>query len=86
MPRPRMLGKSGEKSNKAKLSNEMVIQIKELLLQGEKHSDIAVWFKVSVSTINAISSGLTWRHIQLPKDVSDAAIEEMIRKISSRED
>jgi transposase len=47
----------------AKLTDEQVVQIKNLLARGYRQCDIAKDFGVSRSTINDMANGHTWAHI-----------------------
>lgn len=49
----------------AKLTNEQVIEIKNLLQRGYKQADIARDFKVSRQIISDISLNKTWQHIKI---------------------
>jgi hypothetical protein len=54
----------GEQHYKAKLKNEDVTIIKNLLFDGSRHSTIARKFNVSISTIQDILKGRSWkRHV-----------------------
>lgn len=51
-------------NNKVKLNKEKVIEIKKLLLKGElNHPQIAQLYGVTVSTIEYIKYGRTWKHV-----------------------
>lgn len=52
----------GEKNGRAKLTEEKVKEIKQLL--GSKtHNEIAKQFKVSASTVGMIATGRVWTHL-----------------------
>lgn len=54
---------SGDKNHMAKLNNEKVKKIKELISEGNKDKDIAEMFGVSRTTINGIRNNKSWKHI-----------------------
>ena len=56
----KIFGNSGEKNGRAKLTQELVYKIKDMLSKKIKHEDIANTFNVSKSTISAISTGRNW--------------------------
>ena len=57
----------GEKHGSAKLTAVQVRKIKAMLAEDKMFmSEIALEFGVSQTTIHAIKSGKTWRHVQLP--------------------
>lgn len=60
---PTKPGPVGEKSKNAKLSNEKVLKIKEMLRDEIKQKDIAIIFKVSYATISDIHLKRTWKHL-----------------------
>jgi LCP family protein required for cell wall assembly len=51
------------KNSQTKLTPEQVLQIKELLLNGCNHKDIADMFNISRSVITRISNGKRWSNI-----------------------
>jgi metal-dependent hydrolase (beta-lactamase superfamily II) len=51
------------KNSQTKLTPEQVLQIKELLLNGCNHQDIADRFNISRSVITRISNGKRWSNI-----------------------
>ena len=51
---------TGEKNHNSKLTNDNVLDIRELLNSGESHSRIASMFGVSRPTITLINTGSTW--------------------------
>jgi hypothetical protein len=53
----------GEKCFKAKLKNEDVLKIRELLEENVAISKIAAMFPISIRTIYDIKYGKTWKHI-----------------------
>ena len=53
----------GEDYNHAKLTNNHVIEIRQLLSKGIYQKDIASIYNVSQDTISAIKLGQTWSHI-----------------------
>jgi len=54
----------GEKHGSAKLTREQVKRIKAMLAEDKMFmSEIALEFGVSQTTIHAIKSGKTWRHV-----------------------
>lgn len=55
----------GENHGCAKLTNEDVIEIKKLLMDGESQRAIANTFNVSRNTITFIQKGKTWTHIHV---------------------
>ena len=55
----------GELNGYSKLTEGKVRSIKRLLERGIYHKDIAKIFNVSLSTINKISRGVRWAHVQL---------------------
>ena len=55
----------GEDNGSSKLTNMQVVEIKELLQRNIPHSLIAVIYKVSLTSIYNISSGLRWSHIKI---------------------
>jgi len=54
---------TGERVGTAKLTNEDVLQIKELLAKGFSQRKIAKMFKVAQCTITDINKKRTWQHI-----------------------
>jgi DNA-binding transcriptional regulator YiaG len=52
----------GSKHYKAKLSESQVVDIKSLRQSGMMLKDLAAEFGVSMSTINSIAKGRTWKH------------------------
>ena len=61
----KFLGFVGENNNMAKLMNDDVKQIKELLRSTNLfHKEIALRFNISKGVIADISSNRTWLHIQ----------------------
>lgn len=54
---------SGEKCYNAKLSNQDVILIRDMVKQGTKQADIARNYKVTRTTINDIVKKRSWRYI-----------------------
>lgn len=59
-PRAGMLG---ERNWNSKLTLEDVLSIKEMLKSGVKQKDIATLFNVKAPTIQGISSGKAWKHV-----------------------
>lgn len=57
--------KKGEESNFVKLTEEQVRQIPDLLKQGMKKCNIAKLFNVKNTTITEITSGRSWKHLNL---------------------
>lgn len=55
----------GEKNNKAILTTEQVIRIKESLSLGVRVKDLAAEFGVDPTTIGKIKAGVNWKHICL---------------------
>lgn len=55
----------GEKSSNAKLKNNEVRKIKQLLNQGILHKEIAEIFKVTRANISQISRGFSWTNITI---------------------
>ena len=55
----------GGKNTNAKLTKCDVVQIKEMLLKGDKHADIASKFDVGRTVVTRINSGARWGHIKL---------------------
>jgi group I intron endonuclease len=55
--------KKGSKHHNAKLTEEDVLQIKELIKSGAKPTEISQNFKVNIATICDIKSGKKWNHI-----------------------
>ena len=53
----------GIDSGRSKLTEEDVINIRHLLINGENHRKIANYFDVTKSTITRINLKLSWRHI-----------------------
>lgn len=54
---------TGTSNPKAKLDEEKVRKIKQLLSEGVPHREIAKMFNVGKSTITNISTGKTWSHV-----------------------
>jgi len=57
--------KTGSKHNRAKLTEEMVVQIKSELKSNAKTKELANQFNVSVSAINNIKYGYKWKHVEV---------------------
>lgn len=53
----------GEKNPRAKLTNDQVIKIKQLLKNNQTHAAIAQQFNVDASTITRINTNKIWNHI-----------------------
>lgn len=53
----------GEKHNRAKLTNNKVMQIHDLLKIGMKHVDIAKKLGVHRTTVSQIRAGTRWSHV-----------------------
>ncbi len=53
----------GSKNKNAKLNEEQVLKIIQLLKEGCKHQDIANQFKIARTVITRISNGTRWSHI-----------------------
>ncbi len=57
----------GEKASWSKLTEKQVIEIKQLLLQGEMTKvAIAARYSVNESSIRLIANGRNWKHVKLP--------------------
>lgn len=57
---------NGENNPFSKLTDKNVLQIKEMLLKGEKsQTEIAELFDISISSVSLIKRGKTWTHIIL---------------------
>lgn len=57
----------GEENPASKLTRNQVVEIKKKLMKGEKiQSEIASEYKVSLSTISAISTGQNWSDVEVP--------------------
>lgn len=56
---------SGSKNGRSKLTEDQVVQIKQLLLQGIKNKEIADKFSISKSVICDIKHKRKWSHINL---------------------
>lgn len=56
---------SGSKSACAKLNEFQVSIIREAKLAGHKRADVAKYFKMSISAINHIFLGYSWKHVNL---------------------
>lgn len=55
---------AGEKNNKAKLTEEQVIEIRQKYNSGEMTKDeLAIKYDISLSTINSVINRKTWKHI-----------------------
>lgn len=53
----------GERAGRSKLTNEMVYEIRKLIIKGESYKDISLKFNVSDRSICAINLKQTWSHI-----------------------
>ena len=62
--------RKGEDNN-SKLSESQVVEIKNRLLQKEKHVYLSVKFGVSATTISKINRGVLWSHVNANKQQSD---------------
>lgn len=56
---------AGSKNGNAKLTEEDVLEIRKLLLKGEKKIKIAKMYNVTDTLIGRIAKNKTWKHIQL---------------------
>lgn len=77
---------SGENRYNAKLTNNDVLEIKSLLQNGTKITEIAEKFNVNRITINDIKLGKTWKHLgdfklkgPVTKKYNDSIIELIIK-------
>ena len=64
----RAWGDRGEASGTSKLTEAQVRDILRRLADGERIIDVAAAFGVAVSTVHAIKSRRTWRHVTLTVD------------------
>jgi len=64
----RAWGDCGEQSGTSKLTEAQVRDILRRLQDGDRIIDVAAAFSVAVSTVSAIKSRRTWRHVTLPAD------------------
>lgn len=55
--------KQGEKHNHAKLTEEQIVEIVNLIKEGNLQKDVANLFKVDPSTISDIKRGKRWPHL-----------------------
>lgn len=60
---PKRRGRSGERNNGAKLTEQAVRNIRHLAKDGVSRKELALRFGVSVHTIDAIRYGRIWTHI-----------------------
>jgi predicted DNA-binding protein YlxM (UPF0122 family) len=68
---------SGENSKSSKLTNEQVLEIKKMLLNGVTLPEIEKLFSVTNSTVSAIKMGDRWSHV-------GTEMNDEIRKIKKR--
>jgi len=54
---------NGERIKHSKITEKMVIEIRERLLRGEQQKDIAVIFGISQPSVSDINKRRTWKHI-----------------------
>ena len=54
----------GSNNPSVKLTDEMVIEIKQLLESGKKQAELAAKYGVTISTISSINLKTSWRHIE----------------------
>jgi hypothetical protein len=59
----RHLGQKGESHGRAKLTNDDISKIYDLMAEGQTHKQIAARFGVSRSAIGEISRGRNWAHV-----------------------
>ncbi|MED4676797.1 GIY-YIG nuclease family protein [Bacillus nitratireducens] len=59
----RIKDNKGSNNGMAKLSKEKVMEIKKMLVQGDKQRDIAQSFSLPISTVGSIAQGNTWDYI-----------------------
>lgn len=53
----------GEKASRAKLKEYQVLEIKKLLSEGKKDTELCRKYKVHINTIVAIRRGWNWKHL-----------------------
>lgn len=59
-------GVAGSRNPRARLTEEQVREIKSRLVQGATLKELSTQFSVSVSTIESIAIGRTWKHVPIP--------------------
>jgi transcriptional regulator len=71
---------SGEKNKDSRLSDDDVIQIKEMLAANITQVVIAKRFNVTQAQVSRINKGIAWKHLQLPddQDLEESQIEVII--------
>lgn len=62
----------GEESGKAKLTNEKVIEMRELSASGISYAEIGRRYGVSAQSASSVCRGLNWAHIRTGLDVLEA--------------
>jgi hypothetical protein len=59
---PRPNGK-GEKNSRSKLTDNLVLEIRQKASEGITHKELSMHYKVAESTISGIISRIRWKHI-----------------------
>lgn len=71
----------GSKNPMSKLTEEDVIRIKKMIIEGCKNKDIAERFNVKPNLISRIRNGKRWSHIHVDTKEGDSSVkvETMVR-------
>lgn len=56
----------GQNSPEARMTDEVVVEIKKYLWLGYRQIDVSTYFGVSKNAVNLLSSGASWRHVPWP--------------------
>ncbi len=83
--RGRYLPRNGEDNPNSRLTNDDVKDIKAMLAKGIKRKKAARKYRVSLSTIDRIVSGLSWGHIN-PEIEDDIAIKTVVDREDDEDD
>jgi hypothetical protein len=72
---------SGEKNGFARLTDSLVVSIRERLATGERGTSIARDIGVDPTTVYLAGKGRTWRHVPLFDDVTQAVVDADLENI-----
>jgi len=63
-------GNQGEKHGMTKLTDEIVLEIRNAYSEGATNTDLSEKFSTPYKTIARITSGATWRHLLCPQSLT----------------